>query len=75
MYLAAIATIILLMKIFDIGPPGSWSWFYVLMPFVVLFIWWEFVSKWIGWDKKAAEAKMKADERSLKEAQKKQRGF
>lgn len=75
MFLAIIAVIILLLKVGDIDPVAKWSWFYVLLPFGLLFFWWEFLSKWIGWDKRQAEKKMAEDVKSAKEAAKKQRGF
>ncbi len=75
MFLASIAVIILLMKIADIGPVANWSWFYVMLPFVLLVFWWEFLSKWIGWDKRAAEKKMAADVKENQETKKKNRGF
>ncbi len=75
MYLAAIAAIILLMKIGDISPVDKWSWFWVLLPFGLLAFWWEFLSKWIGWDKRAAERKMAEEVRAAQELKKKNRGF
>jgi len=75
MFLAVIAVIILLMKIADIDPVGSWSWLYVLLPFVLLAFWWEFISKWVGWDKRTAEKKMAEEMKQAAEAKKKNRGF
>ena len=75
MPLAVIAVIVLLMKILDIDPVGRWSWFWVLLPFGLVFVWWEVITPMIGWDKKMAEKKMK-DEKVASEAIKKQnRGF
>ena len=75
MPLAVIATLILIMKIAEVGPPADWSWIWVLLPFAVLFVWWEFISKAIGWDKKQAEAKMKKEQKEAQETKKKNRGF
>jgi small Trp-rich protein len=75
MVLAVIAVLILLMKLADIGPVATWSWWYVMLPFVVLFIWWEFVSKWMGSEKRAAEKKMKEEQKLQQEWKKKTRGF
>lgn len=75
MFLASIAVIILLMKIAEIGPVASWSWFYVMLPFALLFFWWEFLSKWMGWDKRAAEKKMAQDVKDNQETKKNNRGF
>jgi small Trp-rich protein len=75
MFLAVIAVIILLLKIGDIDPVAKWSWFYVLLPFVLLAFWWEYLSKWIGWDKRTAERKMAAEVKAAEELKKKTRGF
>jgi small Trp-rich protein len=75
MYLFIIAAIIVLLKLLDVSPVGSWSWIWVLAPFALLFFWWEFLSKWMGWDTKAAERKMREDEKKAKETKKQSRGF
>ncbi len=75
MFIAVIAVIILLMKVADIEPVASWSWFYVLLPFGLLAFWWEFVSKWIGLDKRTAEKKMAKEMKQAQETKKKNRGF
>ena len=75
MPLAVISVILLLLKILDIPPVGSWSWFWVLMPFGALMLWWNVITPMIGWDKKMAEKKMAADEKEAAETKKKNRGF
>jgi small Trp-rich protein len=75
MPLAVIAVIILLMKIAEINPVANWSWFWVLLPFGLLAFWWEFLSKWIGWDKRAATQKIAEDARAAEELKRKNRGF
>ena len=75
MYLAAVAVIILILKIAEVDPVAKWSWFYVLIPFIVLAFWWEYLSKWIGWDKRAAEKKMAEDVKQNAATKKKNRGF
>lgn len=75
MPLAVVAVIILLMKLLDIDPVARWSWLWVLLPFVALFVWWEVIAPMIGWDKKQAEKKMKDDEKEAQETKKKSRGF
>jgi small Trp-rich protein len=75
MYLLIIAVIILLLKIADIAPVANWSWFWVLLPFGLLMFWWEYLSKWIGWDKRTAEKKMAEDVKRQKEIQRQNRGF
>lgn len=75
MILAAIATIILLMKVMSIGPVAAWPWLWVLSPWVVVLLWWEVITPMIGWDKRQAEKKMREAEKEAQEAKKKQRGF
>lgn len=75
MPLAVVAVLILIMKIAEIGPVAKWSWLWILAPFLVLFLWWEFIAPAIGWDKRRAAAKMKQDELEEKERKKKNRGF
>lgn len=75
MYLLIIAIIILLLKVADIAPVADWSWFWVLLPFGLLMFWWEYLSKWIGWDKRTAEKKMAEDVKRQKEIQRQNRGF
>ncbi len=75
MPLAIIAVLILVMKLLDFGPVAQLSWFWVLIPFGVLFLWWEVIAPAIGWNKKAAEKKMAEDAKAAEEFKKKQRGF
>ena len=75
MYLVIVAVLILVMKLAEFGPVANWSWLWVLLPFALLFFWWEFLSVWIGWDKKKAAQKMVRDEKELQATKKKMRGF
>jgi len=75
MPLAIVAVIILAMKYFEIEPVAHWSWLWVLSPFVLLFLWWEWLAEAVGWDKRAAAKKMAEDERIAEETKKKNRGF
>jgi small Trp-rich protein len=75
MPLVVIGVLLFLMKILDFDPVARWSWFWVLTPFILVFIWWEVIAPMVGWDKKVAEKKMKDDAREAEEAKKKNRGF
>jgi small Trp-rich protein len=75
MPLAIIFVILFLLKILDIPPVGNWSWIWVLTPFFLLMLWWNVITPMIGWDKKMAAKKMKADEKEAAETKKKMRGF
>jgi len=75
MPLAIIFVIMLLMKLLDIDPVARWSWGWVLAPFFLLMLWWNVITKMIGWDKKMAEKKMRDEQRQAEEAKKKNRGF
>ncbi len=75
MPLAILAVIGVALKFFEIGPVGRLSWWWVLAPFVLLFVWWEIIAPAIGWNKRDAELKMQADAKSAEDWKKKQRGF
>ena len=75
MPLAIIFAILFLLKILDIPPVGNWSWLWVLTPFGLLMLWWNVITPMIGWDKKMAEKKMKADAKEAEETKRKNRGF
>ncbi|MBL8510344.1 MAG: TIGR04438 family Trp-rich protein [Betaproteobacteria bacterium] len=75
MPLLVIGVLIFLMKLADFGPVARWSWWWVLSPLALVFIWWEFISPLVGWDKKEAARKMAAAEKEAAETKRKQRGF
>lgn len=75
MPLAIVAAIIILLKVLEIGPVANWSWFWVLMPFFVLMLWWNVITKMIGWDRRVAEKKMKREQEEAQALKKKNRGF
>ena len=75
MPLIIIGVILFLLKIVEIDPVARWSWLWVLSPFVLAFVWWEFITPLIGWDKKVAEKKMKQEMEENAATKKKNRGF
>jgi len=63
-WLIVIGTLLVLMKWLEFGPVGHWSWWIVLIPYVLAFIWFEVVEPIFGLDKKRAHdelAKVKED--------------
>ena len=54
MWFLAIGVILLLMKWFEFGPVGHWSWWLVLLPFGVALLWFEIAEPFFGLDKKKA---------------------
>lgn len=52
MYLLAAALIILVLKLLELPPVGAWSWWWVVLPFVLSFLWFEFGESLFGFDKK-----------------------
>ena len=75
MPLVVIGVILFLLKLVEIDPVARWSWLWVLSPFVLAFVWWEFITPMIGWDKKVAEKKMKKEQQEAEATKKKNRGF
>ena len=54
MWFLAIGVLLLLMKFFELGPVGHWSWWFVLLPFGLALAWFEVVEPYFGLDKKKA---------------------
>lgn len=75
MFLVVVAAIILLLKIAGVAPVANWSWWWIALPWVIVFVWWEVLAPMIGWNKSQAEKRMLEAEKSAQEIKKKNRGF
>ncbi len=54
MWLLGIGIILLVMKWMEYGPVAAWSWWVVLIPFGLAFMWFEVFEALFGLDKKKA---------------------
>jgi small Trp-rich protein len=54
MWLFYVGLVLLVSKLLDFGPLADLSWWWVLLPFVLAFIWWETFERRLGLDKKKA---------------------
>ena len=54
MWLFYVGLALLVSKLMDFGPLADLSWWWVLLPFVLAAIWWEFFERRLGLDKKKA---------------------
>ena len=66
MWFVVLGTLLLILKVADFGAVGAWSWWVVLLPFVLAAIWWAW-SDSMGFTQKAQMRKMeqrKADRRA-----------
>jgi small Trp-rich protein len=52
MWFILIGFLLLLMKWFDFGPVGAWSWWIVLTPFFLGLLWFEVIEPFFGLDKR-----------------------
>ncbi len=62
-----IGGVFVLLKWLEIGPIGNWSWWWVLAPLMIAFLWFEFFESLFGRDRRALEqdeAKRLQDERN-----------
>ena len=57
MPLAAIGAVLLLLKIFEIGPVANWSWLVVAAPFGLAALWWAIADS-TGYTQRRAVEKM-----------------
>ena len=54
MWLVYVGIALLLSKLLDLGPLAGLSWWWVLLPFLLAWIWWEVFERSLGLDKKKA---------------------
>jgi small Trp-rich protein len=51
-----IGILLAVLKYMEVGPFGKISWLWVVLPFVIVIIWWEIVMPLFGLDKKKEHA-------------------
>jgi small Trp-rich protein len=54
MWLVYVGIALLISKLLDFGPLAGLSWWWVLLPFLLAWIWWEVFERNLGLDKKKA---------------------
>ena len=52
MWLLGIGIVLLVLKWTEYGPVAKWSWWLVIAPFFLAFLWFEFLEPMLGFDKK-----------------------
>jgi small Trp-rich protein len=57
MYMLGLGIILALLKYLEIGPVAAWSWWWVLTPFGLTFLWWAWADS-TGYTKRKAMEKM-----------------
>ena len=62
MVFVVVGVLLLLMKLADFGPVGTWSWWLVLSPFAVAALWWWWADT-TGWTKQREINKMEEKKR------------
>jgi len=69
MPLIIVIALLTALRYFEIGPFANLSWWWIVGLMIVAFIWFEFIERILGLDKKAAHDKMeKAREERVKKA-------
>ena len=54
MWMLWVGLVLLVLKLLDVGPVGTLSWWWVVLPFVGALIWFELFERRLGLDKKKA---------------------
>jgi small Trp-rich protein len=54
MWMLWVGLVLLVLKLLDVGPIGTLSWWWVVLPFVAALIWFELFERRLGLDKKKA---------------------
>ena len=52
MWLLGIGIVLLLLKWTEFGPIARLSWWWIIVPFILAFVWFEFLEPMLGFDKK-----------------------
>ena len=60
MWLVWFALVFFILRYFEIDPVGRVSWWWVALPFAAAFVWFEFIEKNLGLEKKKAMDEMEA---------------
>ena len=55
MVMVWLGTALILMKWLEVGPVATWSWWWVLAPLAVAFVWFEGLEKVFGRDRRVVE--------------------
>ena len=59
MWIFVIGLVILALKVAEFGFVASWSWWWVMAPFAVTVVWWEFSDRY-GLTRRNADRRMEA---------------
>ncbi|MGA8007900.1 MAG: TIGR04438 family Trp-rich protein [Thiomonas sp.] len=60
-----LSLIFIALKLLDVAPVAAWSWWWVLLPLVFAFLWWEVIDPMFGISQKRAMNDM-ADRRNAR---------
>lgn len=52
MYLVFVAVALVGLKLLSVDPVAGWSWWWVLSPLVIAFLWFEVFERMLGFDRK-----------------------
>lgn len=52
MYLVLVAVVLVGLKLLSVDPVAGWSWWWVLSPLVIAFLWFEVFERMLGFDRK-----------------------
>ena len=54
MWLIWIAVGLIVLKLLELGPFGPMSWWWIVLVLAIAFVWFEFIERYLGLDKKKA---------------------
>lgn len=60
MWLVWIGLALVLLRYFEVGPLAAISWWWITLPLVAAFVWFEFIERRLGLDRKKAMDEMEA---------------
>jgi small Trp-rich protein len=76
MWMLWLGLIFLILKLLDIAPVADWSWWWVCLPLIGAFIWFELFEKRLGLDKKQAfDELQKAKEERIRKTMERDKNY
>lgn len=67
MVFVLLGLVFIVLKLMGIAPVAGWSWWWVLLPLALAFIWWEIIDPMFGISKKRAMGDMQRRQQARRE--------
>lgn len=67
MVFVLLGVVFIVLKLMGVMPVAAWSWWWVLLPLALAFVWWEIIDPMFGISKKRAMTQMENRQKARRE--------